>query len=62
MCEEGIDKVTERHARLRDTLRAGIKALGLKLLTEDETASAAITAIYPPEGISVPDIRAAFKK
>ncbi len=61
MCEEGIDNITARHARLRDTLRAGIKALGLKLLTEDETASAAITAIYPPEGIAVPDIRAAFK-
>ena len=62
MCDEGIDNITSRHARLRDTLRAGIRALGLKLLTDDSSASSAITAIYPPEGIAVPDIRAAFKK
>lgn len=61
MMAEGIDQIISRHARLRDMLRAGIKALGLKLLTADETASAAITAIYPPEGISVPEIRASLK-
>ena len=61
MMAEGIDQITARHKRLRDILRTGIKALNLKLLTEDETASAAITAIYPPENIAVPAIRAAFK-
>ena len=62
MQEEGLENIIARHTRLRDSLRAGIKALGLRLLTEDQSASAAITAIYPPEGIAVPDIRAGFKK
>lgn len=61
MYEEGLENVIARHARLRDTLRAGIKELGLKLLTEDESASSAITAIWPPEGVAVPDLRKAFK-
>lgn len=62
MQEEGRENIIERHSRLTRELRTAIKALGLKLLTEDETASSAITAIYPPEGISVPEIRSAFKK
>lgn len=62
MQAEGRDNIIVRHSRLRDTLRNGVRALGLKLLTEDATASSAITAIYPPEGISVPDIRNALKK
>lgn len=61
MQAEGLENIISRHTRLRDSLRAGIKEMGLELLTADETSSAAITAIYPPEGISVPDIRAGFK-
>ncbi len=62
MQEEGLENIISRHARLRDTLRNGVRKLGLKLLTEDATASAAITAIYPPDGVAVPDIRKAFKE
>lgn len=62
MREEGLENIIARHARLHNSLRAGIKALGLELLTADETASGAITAIYPPEGVAVPDIRSTFKK
>lgn len=62
MQEEGLSNIFARHARLRDTLRNGVRELGLKLLTDDSTASAAITAIYPPDGVSVPDIRKAFKE
>lgn len=61
MVEEGLENIFARHAKLRDGLRAAAKAMGLKLLADDEHASAAITAIYPPEGVSVPDIRAGFK-
>jgi aspartate aminotransferase-like enzyme len=61
MQEEGRENIIERHSRLTRKLRKAVKELGLELLTEDETASSAITAIYPPEGISVPEIRAAFK-
>jgi aspartate aminotransferase-like enzyme len=61
MKAEGKENIHKRHARLRDSLRAGLKALDLKLLTEDSSASAAITAIHAPEGISIPDLRAGFK-
>ena len=63
MKEEGLENVWERHRRIGTALRAGVKALGLKLLAKDEkTASNSITAILPPEGISVPDIRKIMKK
>lgn len=61
MIGEGLENIIARHTRLRDTLRNGVRELGLKLLTKDESASSAITAIWPPEGIAVPDIRKAFK-
>ena len=43
-------------------IRKAVRALGLELFVkDDENASYAITSILPPDGISVPDIRAAFK-
>ena len=62
MKKEGLENIIKRHERLKTTLRTGLKAIGLKLLTEDKDASNAITAIYPPDGISISDIRAAYKK
>jgi len=62
MQDEGLENIIARHARLRDTLRTGVKKLGLNLLTADATASAAITAILPPDDVSVPAIRKAFKE
>lgn len=62
MKEEGLDNIIARHTKLATALRAGIKALGLKLFAVDEKyASNSITAVYPPEGISVPDIRKILK-
>lgn len=62
MKKEGLENIISRHERLKNNLRRGLKNLDLKLLTEDKDASAAITAIYPPDGVLVPDIRAAYKK
>ncbi len=62
MKKEGLENIISRHARLKSRLRNGLKDLGLRLLTEDINASAAITAIYPPEGVSISDIRSAYKK
>ena len=60
--EEGIENVVARHTKLANGLRAAVKAIGLQLFATDEaTASNSITAIYPPEGISVPDIRKVLK-
>lgn len=61
--EEGLDNIYLRHARLACGLRSAIRAMGLKLFVEDdEIASAAITSILPPEGITVADIRKTLKK
>ena len=59
---EGIDNMNARHKRHCQALRKAVKAIGLELVVkEDKNASCAITSIYPPEGISVPDIRKVMK-
>lgn len=63
MKREGLENIYARHKKLALGLRKAVKALGLELFVkEDENASFAITSIYPPEGVSVPDIRNGFKK
>ena len=62
MKKESLENIIKRHERLRNTLRAGLRELGLKLLAEDNDSSCAITAIFPPDGVSVLDIRTAYKK
>jgi len=63
MKEEGLENFYNRHAKLAETMRSGIRSMGLKLFVEDDTiASKVITAIYPPEGVSVPDIRKSLNK
>ncbi len=58
MMEEGMDNFQGRHLRLRNATRAAVKALGLKLLVEDDAiASPVITAIYAPEAIGPDPIR-----
>lgn len=60
---EGLDSIYERHEIISKGIRAAIRALGLKLLVEDDSiASRAITSILPPDGISVPDIRSTLTK
>ena len=59
---EGIDNMNARHRRHSLALRQAVKAIGLDLVVkEDSQASNSITSIYPPEGISVPDIRKVLK-
>ena len=62
MKEEGIENIWARHKKIAKALRAGIRAIGLKLFVEDEKiASYAVTAVLPPDGVSVPDIRKVLK-
>ncbi len=59
---EGLEKIIERHTKIAKGLRVALKAINLKLFVEDETiASTTITAVYPPENITVPDIRRILK-
>lgn len=62
MMAEGLDNVYERHALLARAVRAAAKALGLKLLAEDESyASNALTGIWGPDGIPADDLRKVAK-
>ncbi|PIU44416.1 MAG: aminotransferase [Ignavibacteriales bacterium CG07_land_8_20_14_0_80_59_12] len=50
--KETLEKVWERHSRLAAAVRAGVQALGLRLLAK--SPSNALTAIWNPE---VPDVK-----
>ncbi|WP_020006885.1 pyridoxal-phosphate-dependent aminotransferase family protein [Salinicoccus albus] len=45
----GIDNVYTRHAKMRDMLRAGLRALNLEMLVADEYASPTVTAFKSNE-------------
>ncbi|HBN07830.1 MAG TPA: aminotransferase [Cyanobacteria bacterium UBA8530] len=57
--EEGLENIFARHELLTKMVRAGVRAMGLKLLVEeDRIASRAVTAVFPPDGISPHQLRA----
>ena len=63
MKAEGLENIFDRHAKLAAALRAGVRSMGLKLFVEDDSiASNAITSIYPPDGVTVPEIRKTLNK
>jgi len=47
MHEEGLENVYARHTLMKNMTRAAIKALNIPLLTEDNVASATVTAVKP---------------
>ena len=61
--EEGLDNIIIRHEKIANGLREAIRAIGLKLFVEnDSIASTSITAVLPPDNITVPDIRKTLKE
>jgi aspartate aminotransferase-like enzyme len=54
---DGMQALFERHARQAAAVRAGVGALGLKLLADQSCASNAVTSVRKPEGVSVADLR-----
>ena len=50
MREEGLEAIYARHRRLAAKTRAGLQALGLRLLADPAHASDTVTAAYVPEG------------
>lgn len=62
MHEEGTESIFARHVRLKQSLRAGLQAMGLELFVDDDAASPTITAIKPPAGITVDAIRKKLKE
>ncbi len=60
--EEGLDNIIIRHEKIAKGLREALKAIGLKLFVPDDSiASTSITAVLPPDNITVPDIRKVLK-
>lgn len=52
LLDEGLEKVYERHVRIGQITREGIKSLGLELLAQcEESASNTVTAVKLPEGV-----------
>lgn len=62
MREEGKESIFKRHLHLRDTLRQGVRELGLKTVVDDAYASPTITSIWPTETVDVPTIRKQLKE
>lgn len=63
LTEEGLPSIFARHERLMQAVRAAARSMGLKLLNEDDyTASRAITAIVPPNGVKADDVRKMMKE
>ncbi len=48
--EEGLENVWARHARVGRMIRAGVEAMGMKLLAADGHRSDTVTAVHSPAG------------
>lgn len=48
---EGLEARWARHRRTARAVRAGVRALGLRVVPRDEDASEAVTAVWVPEGV-----------
>ena len=59
--EEGLENIFVRHEMGKNILRAGMKAIGCKLLASDDCASPAVTAIFPPDGIDAEKVRSEIR-
>jgi aspartate aminotransferase-like enzyme len=51
MAEEGQQSIIDRHQQVADTVRQGVKGLGLSLFPPEDSASNTVSAIRVPEGV-----------
>lgn len=49
--KEGLENVWQRHKRMGEMAREGVKAMGLELFADEKYASDTLTAVKVPEGI-----------
>jgi aspartate aminotransferase-like enzyme len=57
----GLDNVFAHYAKLAGGLRAALKALNLKIFTEESATSNVLTVFYVPEGINPKEIVAEMR-
>ncbi|MFH0887196.1 MAG: alanine--glyoxylate aminotransferase family protein [bacterium] len=60
--EEGLDNIFKRHDKMAKGVRAAIRALGAKPLSEDKVGSRSVTGVVFPEGVDAEAIRKTVKK
>ena len=60
--EEGLETRFERHRRNAEALKAGLKAMGLKLIAQEGHQAPMLTAVAIPEGISDVEVRGRLLK
>ncbi|MGB5925671.1 MAG: alanine--glyoxylate aminotransferase family protein [Dehalococcoidia bacterium] len=56
MLSEGLDNIFNRHARVAQTARNGVKSLGLSLFPDEKYASNTVTAVNAVDKIDVPQL------
>ncbi len=56
--EEGLDARFTRHERNAAALRAGLEALGLEVVTPEDSRLAQVTPVWIPEGVDDVEVRA----
>lgn len=54
--EEGREAIMQRHRRLAGAVKAGVRALGLDVMGEDEERAVAVTTVRTPEGLTDTEI------
>lgn len=58
LLDDGMEAVYTKHAKIASDVRAGVRALGLELLVQDEAyASNTVTAVKVPEGVELAKLR-----
>ena len=60
--DEGVEGLFERHARIGQFTRDGVKALGLGLFADESVASNTVTAVKMPDGVDAKDLVAMVRK
>lgn len=59
---EGLEARYERHLRVAAFLRSSLKALGFRLLADEDYASPTVTVAFPPEGIDAAKLLATLRQ
>jgi len=59
---EGLEERFRRHARIASAFRAGLRAMGLRLLCDDAVASNTLTVAYYPPGVHDAEFRKSMQE
>jgi len=59
---EGLEERFSRHARMASAFRAGLRAIGLRLLCDDAVASSTLTVAYYPTGVRDAEFRKSMQE